>query len=39
MKSVSDSNTLIGLAKGDIFPVLRELYERLSCRRLSGMRW
>lgn len=26
MRSVSDSNTLIGLAKGEVFTVLRELY-------------
>ncbi len=29
MTSVSDSNTLIGLAKGEVFPVLRELYGEI----------
>ncbi len=29
MKSVSDSNTLIGLAKGEVFSVLRELYGQI----------
>jgi predicted nucleic acid-binding protein len=29
MRSISDSNTLIGLAKGEVFPVLRELYGEI----------